>query len=334
MQDLLERLERLANDEARASLRAGASEEALSAFARETGAPSDLVAIHRWHDGQTDGAPGLVGNDALLTLDGIRAERARLDEVLFSGDVLGADAWRETWLPFLTNGAGDCVCLDLATGRVLRHWHDSVARPVLAESIREWLTHVVSELEAGRSGDAPARRALLSDDWDAPVRICSGSLDTARVVLDRGGLRAAGNLLHGAFALLFRHGVEIGRPWSDDERRRIEALAARFREEPWVAFVGALALADIASDIPLRALVPKAEELATMLFDRLRGAPLPSPQTQSFMLGALALVPLRVPGLISNAVANGLLAVVSPELLLPATEGVGIFPTADPRWTR
>lgn len=334
--DLLRRLEAcLAKNRAdvHRSLRAGAPEEALAAFARETGAPSDLVELYRWHDGQADGAPFVFEQDRFLPLEEALRERERNRQRLYSGETYGANGWHESWLPLMSNGAGDCVCVDLDAGRVIRFWHDSPARPLLAADLRGWLAHVVAGIEAGAGGTPPTVQ-WLSDDWSSPVEICAGALDTAPLVLERGGLAAAGNLLGVAFALLRRHEREIGRPWKPEEHEAFDALAERAREEPWVAFAAALALADFASDVPLERLVTNAEALATSIFDRLRSAPLPSAEVERLLARPLALLPLRAPLYCSNALAEGLVHVVTPDVLGPAAEAAGMQPTGDPRWTR
>jgi cell wall assembly regulator SMI1 len=63
--------------------------------------------------------------------------------------------WRPGWIPFLANGGGDNLCLDLEgsfngrVGQVLEFWHIDTDRTVLYPSLDNYLETVVSSLESG-----------------------------------------------------------------------------------------------------------------------------------------------------------------------------------------
>jgi cell wall assembly regulator SMI1 len=64
--------------------------------------------------------------------------------------------WRRSWVPFLENGAGDHVCLDLAAegggapGQLLTFYHDTDRRPIRFRSMEAWLGDLVESMEGGR----------------------------------------------------------------------------------------------------------------------------------------------------------------------------------------
>ena len=75
-------------------------------------------------------------------------------------DLIGSDFedprwWRRSWVPFLENGAGDHLCVDLAAedggtpGQVLMCYHDWERRPVRSPSLEAWLADLVASMESG-----------------------------------------------------------------------------------------------------------------------------------------------------------------------------------------
>ena len=88
------------------------------------------------------------------------AETMRINrELLADGDFV-PNWWRPGWLPFLTNGGGDEICLDpegTFTGRpgqLIEHWHDWEARTVLFPTVTAWLAAVVTAYETAAGATA------------------------------------------------------------------------------------------------------------------------------------------------------------------------------------
>ena len=73
-------------------------------------------------------------------------------ELLTDGDFV-ANWWRPAWVPFLENGGGDHLCLDLEgtftgrPGQLIEHWHDGPERSVLYPDLTSWLAAVVETYE-------------------------------------------------------------------------------------------------------------------------------------------------------------------------------------------
>lgn len=138
-----------------AQLNPPASAAALAAFeARfQLTLPPELRQWFGWHDGQRAMCfDGLVGFHELPSLEDM-AESMRINrELLADGDFV-ANWWRPGWLPFLSNGSGNHLCLDLEgtftgyPGQLIEHWHDDADRTVVFPTITAWLAAVVQAYE-------------------------------------------------------------------------------------------------------------------------------------------------------------------------------------------
>jgi len=89
---------------------------------------------------------------------------ARLESIISTKELcdslIGSDFedprwWRQSWVPFLDNGGGDHLCLDLKAedggtpGQVLAFYHDYASRPIQFDSFAAWLTGLVESMESG-----------------------------------------------------------------------------------------------------------------------------------------------------------------------------------------
>jgi cell wall assembly regulator SMI1/ankyrin repeat protein len=155
------------------SLRKGTTDARLNALEAALGVtlPPDVRASYLLHDGQKDGADGLLpegfaGLDAeyvLLPVACIPAEWRPWQELHAGGEFAGqvgkpdagvrADWWHPGWVPVASNGAGDAVCIDLApakggsVGQVVWVGHESGDRPRLAGSLGELLAALAEHYE-------------------------------------------------------------------------------------------------------------------------------------------------------------------------------------------
>ena len=119
--------------------------------------PAELRLWFSWHDGQ-EGFERFCQNNCLQSLSGA-AETMRINrELLAAGDFV-PNWWQPGWVPFLENGGGDHVCVDLQgtfTGhaeQVLEHWHDWEPRTILFPDLTSWLQAVVQAYEAAGEGE-------------------------------------------------------------------------------------------------------------------------------------------------------------------------------------
>jgi cell wall assembly regulator SMI1 len=157
--DLLPRLDRWLRGQRpnyAQGLRPGASPDQLRALHGALGqeVPPDLQTLLAWHDGQTADFVGCFENNWQLM--GTEQIAAALTDLTAGG------AWRQSWIPFLDDDAGDYVFLDTsaAPAPVREFWLGK--QPVtVAASIVEWLERFVTAVERGQYVEDPERGAFV-----------------------------------------------------------------------------------------------------------------------------------------------------------------------------
>jgi len=131
-----------------ARLQPGVSDQQLAEFEQELGVtlPEAFKAFYRWRNGQAiDHYESWQNNQTVMGLAEIRAAHRVLNELLDAGEFEGANWWDAGWVPFLSNGAGDHLCLDTTgsfggqAGQILEFWHDDGNRWVVAPNFESWL---------------------------------------------------------------------------------------------------------------------------------------------------------------------------------------------------
>ena len=127
--DLLERLEawlRMHRPQYLEALQLGASESVLIAFeARfQLELPSSFKALYRWRNGQSpDNSSSLQDNRMLSSLEEIADTKHLLDGMIGT-DFDDLNWWQRSWVPFLSNGGSDHLCVDTKSGALIAFWHD------------------------------------------------------------------------------------------------------------------------------------------------------------------------------------------------------------------
>jgi cell wall assembly regulator SMI1 len=140
-----------------ASLRPGVSDDDLDAFEAKFSLelPEAFRALYRWRDGQPNSNfDSLQHNRMFSALGDIADTKAMLD------DMIGTDfddpaTWRRGWVPFLSNGGGSYLCVDVDAqgggqpGQLVAFWKADEDRPVEHASVEAWLAELVASMEAG-----------------------------------------------------------------------------------------------------------------------------------------------------------------------------------------
>lgn len=112
--------------------------------------PAALRAFYQWRNGNPDDC--FYGNQDWMCAE----EAARMKRML--DDMIGYDFeegyWKRDWIPFLHNGGGSYLCVDVTgatddgvPGQLVEFWKADEDRPVCATSLEEWLADFVNSLE-------------------------------------------------------------------------------------------------------------------------------------------------------------------------------------------
>ena len=125
------------------------------------------------HNGQNRDSEGLINTEELLSTERIIEEWSVWKELLDNGEFNGIqsepdkgirnDWWNSRWIPITYDGSGNHYCIDFnpsnggKNGQVIRIWHDSPERELIANSFKEWMTNYVQDLEKGNY--------VYSEDW-------------------------------------------------------------------------------------------------------------------------------------------------------------------------
>ena len=111
--------------------------------------------LYQWRNGQRpEYSKSFQGNRMFSTLEEIAETKGILDGMI-GADFADPQWWRRGWVPFLANGGGDHLCLDLVAedggspGQLIAFWHDWEERSVEYDSLDAWLEDLVESMESG-----------------------------------------------------------------------------------------------------------------------------------------------------------------------------------------
>ncbi|WP_316156845.1 SMI1/KNR4 family protein [Cupriavidus sp. BIC8F] len=148
---VLAKLDQVFPTEVHTTLRSPAQAADLAALASTLAEgdrlPEDLLILFDWHDGQAWNSPlSPKNNRRLLSVREVFSER------LFFADPLSEfmEPWCASWLPVLTNDAGDFVVYETVgdlRGKLLHYWHDDPSRSVAYSSLHQWAEKLLHEYE-------------------------------------------------------------------------------------------------------------------------------------------------------------------------------------------
>ena len=137
-------------------LHAGASEKKLAGLEKTVGRalPISLHALFRWHDGAE--GYSLFHHHNLMSVKEVSYTWKVMRDLLpqFEGEGQ-RNWWKKGWVPFLDNGGGDSLVVDLEgtftgrAGQVLEFWHADSDRNVEFPDLMTWAEVFADSLEAG-----------------------------------------------------------------------------------------------------------------------------------------------------------------------------------------
>ena len=139
-----------------ANLLPGLSDAAWATFEARIGLkfPDEFRALYQWRNGQFRDIPSFRGNQLWMTADDILRAKELLDSMI--GFDFPSGWWDRAWVPFLHNGGGSHLCVDVAgtgggePGQLVEFWKADPDRPVASPSLGHWLNNFVRSLERDR----------------------------------------------------------------------------------------------------------------------------------------------------------------------------------------
>jgi nitrous oxidase accessory protein NosD/cell wall assembly regulator SMI1 len=133
------------------TMKGGASSASLATLSTAVfeGGPlrDDVAAFFQWHDGQSKVASVHPDdNRTPMSID----EAVEAWTFLCDPTEEVQQPWSATWLPLLTNGAGDYLCVETAgddAGTLVEYWHADEDRKRRYEGLDAWANEVIAALE-------------------------------------------------------------------------------------------------------------------------------------------------------------------------------------------
>jgi len=143
-------------------LRPGVDHYAIAAAEQALGIrlPEALAQLYMWKDGQPDDCyDSLFYNLMFPSLERSATTAAVMTEDRTEFEA--PDWWLSSWFPFLDNGAGDLVCVDVEgafggrPGQVLSFWHETADRDIEYASVEAWGETFAASLKRGLWHETP-----------------------------------------------------------------------------------------------------------------------------------------------------------------------------------
>lgn len=140
-----------------AILQPGVIDAALDAFEARFALtlPDAFRRLYRWRNGQDPMSFDAIQlNWAFSPLDDVADTKGLLDGMI-GHDFDDPRWWRRGWVPFLHNGGGSHLCVDVAAedggrpGQLIAFWKADADRPIEHPSLEAWLAALVASMEDG-----------------------------------------------------------------------------------------------------------------------------------------------------------------------------------------
>ena len=111
--------------------------------------PESFKQLYRWRNGQPRTCfTAFQFNRSLMNLDAIITDWQVIEGV--KEEFKDESWWNSKWIPFLDNGGGDHICIDMndsKPGRLITYWRDWDDRSINYPSLEKWLEIFVDSLE-------------------------------------------------------------------------------------------------------------------------------------------------------------------------------------------
>jgi cell wall assembly regulator SMI1 len=138
-----------------AQLRPGLSATTLTDFEKRFSVhlPDSFRSFYQWKDGQPDAcSESFHANWMFMPLARV-IESKEICDGMIGLDFEDPSWWRRGWIPFLEDGGGNNLCLDLTAenggkpGQLIEFWHADADRPIEYPDFDLWLYHVAAGID-------------------------------------------------------------------------------------------------------------------------------------------------------------------------------------------
>jgi cell wall assembly regulator SMI1 len=133
------------------NLRQGLTDAQWAEFQSRLGVslPTAFRELYQWRDGQhNDSLAFHMNQDWMCSEDIIRIKHL-MDSMI--GYDFEPGYWEAAWVPFLHNGGGSHLCVDVSRGgQLVEFWKADHDRPIASPSLEHWLNVFVTSLERDR----------------------------------------------------------------------------------------------------------------------------------------------------------------------------------------
>jgi cell wall assembly regulator SMI1 len=115
--------------------------------------PDSFRVLYQWRNGQQDDQ-SFRGNQYWMSSAEVTSSKELMDSMI--GYDFEPGWWDRNWIPFLHNGGGSHLCVDVVgidsgtAGQLVEFWNRDADRPVVAPSLEHWLYGFVRSLERDR----------------------------------------------------------------------------------------------------------------------------------------------------------------------------------------
>ncbi|MEN9360154.1 MAG: hypothetical protein RL095_1689 [Verrucomicrobiota bacterium] len=120
----------------------------------------------RWHNGQPLTGPAFMKNKRLMSTKEIIKTWRIFKELDYPQKY-----WGNQWLPFLEDGNGNYICINLENGEILEFWKSDDDRPIIASHFDSWILKIVDEFKSKkwheyRDSFLPEEDIKIYQSWD------------------------------------------------------------------------------------------------------------------------------------------------------------------------
>ena len=129
-----------------------ATEQELLSFEKKIGQiiPQAFKDLYKWKNGQKGTVVSFFQNYMFLPLSDVEDYWSDLSTMAKAGEFDSENWWKKEWIPFLSNGGGDLLCLNLSLanpGTLIEFWHANEDRDIVHKTMSKMMQEFLKDPE-------------------------------------------------------------------------------------------------------------------------------------------------------------------------------------------